>query len=274
MRKLIFIFFIFFLFGKTLVAQDNAPKELCNCPGQAPLGKGTLYVGTGFNLDWYTKSDLHFKDDGEGNYDFIVHNARAEDRPGLKQLFHQNITIPQYAFRIGYYFNRKTDWGIEINYDHAKYVMIDNQVAHVTGTIHGETIDADTLVSPSWLRFEHTNGANFCLVNVLRRFSFIHSANKKHWLSAVGRYGIGFVYPRSDVTIFGINRNDKYHVAGYLTAIDIGIRYDAFHHFFIETSGKGAYVNYKNVLLPGSGRGNHHFFSFEYILNFGLQVNI
>ena len=251
-----------------------AQDENCNCPGQHKMGKGTFYVAGGYNIERFTKSDIHFKDKTGPYYDFSLENVVAEDAPGFKNMLHEDITIPQYSFRIGYYFNDKHNLGIEINYDHVKYVMINNQTAHVSGTIDGQYVDKDTLVSPGWLLYEHTNGANFCMLNMIKRIYIIHSANKMHWLSGVVKPGIGFVFPRTDVTIFGNRRNDTYHVAGYVIALDMGIRYDLFRYFFIETSGKMSFANYNKVYLPGDGRAKQKFGAFEYILTIGFQFGL
>jgi hypothetical protein len=71
-------------------SQENVS---CHCPGMAPEGKGTLYISAGYNLDWYTTSDIHFVDHTTDNYDFTLYNVKAEDRPGLEDLLHEDITI-------------------------------------------------------------------------------------------------------------------------------------------------------------------------------------
>ena len=99
----------------------------------------------------------------------------------------------------------------------------------------------------------------------------MHNKNKKLWLSAVFKYGFGFVLPRTDVTIMEVNRNDKYHVAGYITGLETGLRFDFYKYFFLETTAKGVFANYTNILLPGDGRGNHKTWGFEYLALCGLQ---
>lgn len=225
----------------------------------------------GYNLDWYSKSDIHFEDNTGPHFDFTLHDLNAADRPGLKRIFHENITIPQYSFRFGVYFNDKHNLGIEINYDHAKYVIYNNQTAHLTGTIEGKEYDKDTIVRSSFLTYEHSNGANFCLVNLIKRWNIWQAQDYRFALHAIAKPGIGFVFPRSDVTIFGVNRNDTYHVAGYVTGIDAGFRFNFFRNFFFDTSFKTCFVNYTNVLLPGDGKANQHFFAYEYIFTAGIQ---
>lgn len=267
-REIIAISLIF-LFPFVSAAQDASS---CHCAGMAPEGKGTLYVSAGYNLDWYTNSTIHFQDHSTADYDFTLHHVKAEDRPGLENLLHENITIPQYSFRIGYWFNNKKDLAVEINYDHAKYVMIQDQRVHMTGEFHGEGYDTDTTLGSNFIRYEHTNGANYGMINVVKRFDLWHSKNEKHWISAVGKAGGGIVIPRTESYIAGLHRNDTYHVAGFVTGIDAGVRYDFLKYFFAETSFKGCYANYFNVYLYGDGTASQHWWSLEYIFTLGLQV--
>ncbi len=235
---------------------------------------GTFFFSFGYNFDSFSKSDLHFKNTNGDKYDFTIFNAKAIDKDGVKDIFHQDITIPQYSYRIGYFFNDKHNLGVEFSYDHVKYVVVQNQVVRVKGTIHGEYIDKDTVLTPGFVKFEHTNGANYFMINLLKRHTLFVSPNKSHWFSALFKPGAGIVYPRSDVSMFGKRLNYKYHAAGYVVALDAGFRYDFFRHFFLEGSMKGAFANYINVYLPDGGKAHHHFFSFEYIATLGYQFGI
>ncbi len=276
-KQLLFILLFVITISNALFAQD----EVCNCPSQSKIGKGSFYFSWGYNKAWYSKSDLHFKNtSGEYNpitgnydsYDFTVYGAKAKDRPGFKDILRTDLTIPQYVYRLGYYFNNKRDLGIEINFDHTKYLMIGSQTLRVKGTIHGKEIDADTLVSPNFLQFEHTDGANFLMLNGLKRQRFLVSANKKYWLSGIIKLGAGIVIPRTDVRLFGQRLDNRFHVAGYIAGIETGLRFDAFKHVFLEYTAKGTFANYTNVLVIGAGKANHHFWTFENILSLGVQI--
>jgi hypothetical protein len=233
--------------------------------------RNSWYFAGGYNLDWFSKSDIHFKDNSGPYYDFTLYDVKAVDRPGLKNLFHQNITIPQYSFRFGVYFNDKHNLGFEVNYDHVKYVMLANQKVRLSGSIADKQYDTDTIISSGLLTYEHTNGANFCLFNLIKRWNLWQVQDYRFALHAIVKPGIGFVFPRSDVTIFGVNRNDTYHVAGYVAGTDAGLRFNFFRNFFLDTSLKASFANYTKVLLPGKGRANQHFFAYEYIFTAGIQ---
>jgi hypothetical protein len=282
--KKIAVFFLFLIpfcgFSQsvdTLLKKNPPAGAECNCP-ELKKGKGTFYGAWGYNRDWFSTSDLHFQNSGSDNYDFTLYNVQAKDRSGFKQILrtaaHGDISIPQYSYRFGYYFNDKHNLGVEFNFDHAKYVMVQEQTVHVKGQIHDAYIDKDTVLdSGSFLRFEHTNGANFFLANFLKRASFLHSPNKKHWLSTILKSGAGIMIPKTDVTLFGTRLDNKFHIAGWLIGMEPGLRYD-YRNFFLETTVKGSFVNYTNVLTIGTGRANHHFWCFEAIATAGFQLGL
>jgi hypothetical protein len=255
------------------LSRTNAQSQTsCNCAGMAAAGKGTVYLAAGYNLDWFTRSNIHFVDYTTDHYDFMLYKVKAEDRPGLDNLLEQDITVPQYSFRLGYWLNNKSDLAIEINYDHVKYVMIQDQVVHMTGYFRGAYYDQDTTLIEDFIRYEHTNGANYAMLNIVKRFNIWHAPNEHHWVSAVGKAGAGFVLPRTDSFIAGHRRNDTYHVAGYVAGVDVGVRYDFLRYFFLETSMKGCFANYADVLLYGDGKASQHWLSAEYIFTLGLQA--
>jgi len=268
---------LFFLFYITIIKA----QEVCNCPLQSKSGKGTFYFSWGYNKDWHSKSDIHFKNTtGEYNpvtgnydyYDFTIYDVKAKDRPDFKNIFRADISIPQYGYRLGYYFNNKKDLGIEINFDHVKYIMNRYQTAHVKGNIMGKEIDTDTLIDPNtFLHFEHSDGANFLMFNIMKRKPLLVSKNKMHWLSGIVKAGAGIVIPRTYVIILGESLNTDFHIAGWVTGVETGLRYDLFKYAFFEYTIKGTYADFRDVLLINSGRARHHFWTAENILVFGLQ---
>ena len=55
--KLPILLIAFLLINFELYSQD----EICNCPGQNKVGIGSIYFMWGYNRDWFSKSDIHFK---------------------------------------------------------------------------------------------------------------------------------------------------------------------------------------------------------------------
>lgn len=257
------------------VADTTLPAR-CDCPSQAEQGSGTLSFAWGYNKSWFSRSSIHFSDHTTDDYDFTLYNLEAHDRPGLEIVGTNlsNLSVPQYVYRLAYFFNDPNDLGVEICFDHVKYVMTQNQTARIEGEIRGRKVSTDTVVSSQFLRFEHTNGANFWMVNFLKRQNLVKSSNRLHWLGLLGKVGVGVVIPKSDVAIFDVETDNRYHIAGYVLGLDVGLRYDFLKYGFVEASLKGAYADYSDVLTVGEGRASHSFFTLEAIMSLGFQVNL
>src|SRR5882672_5061798 len=142
---------------------------------EAPLKKkrGTVYFTWGYHRDYYTTSTINFVDHKSDDYDFTFHHAKAKDKPDFNDFFHTPLSVPQYTFNMGYFFNDKYDLGVELSWDHLKYVVNDNQMMHLTGNIRGKQYDLDTLVTPSFVHYEHTNGNNYLMGNLVKRMALI-----------------------------------------------------------------------------------------------------
>ena len=264
-RYILKIFFILsFLYYNPAYSQEAKVKK----------PKGNLYISWGYNKDWFSKSDLHFASKSNNDFDFIVYDAVAHDRPNFDKVFNSAISIPQFIYRVGYSFARHPDMGIEIGFDHAKYIMTQNDVLHVKGKIHENFIDKDTLVSPEFLRFEHTNGANFLMISFFRKYNILNNASGKSELFAIVKPGAGIVIPQSEVALFGVDQNNNYHIAGYVTGLDLELRYEFKKHFIAETGFKGVYANYLDVLSVADSKANHHFFCAEWLISIGYQFSL
>lgn len=232
--------------------------------------KHYVYYTWGYTRAWYSTSTIHFVDlsnkyhpvTGNNNYyDFTITKVNATDRSDFNKIRDIiNITIPQFVSRLGFHINDK--WDFEINYDHAKYVVDDGQRTHIKGQIFGQAVDKDTTLTPALLHFEHTDGANFWMFNAVRKFDLIKRGDlfRATW---VVKPGAGFVFPRTDVTMFGERLNNNWHISGWIVGIESGIRLQFITHGFFEFVGKAVYADYTKCLLLGRGNGsaNHHFFA-------------
>lgn len=221
---------------------------------------GGIYFQWGYNRDWYTKSDIHFRDGS--NYDFVIYDVVAKDKPDFGY-WHEHpldITIPQNSYRIGVYLNKKRTHAIEINYDHAKYVQVDNQTLRMKGNFYGKQVDADTNLGQYLVHMEHTNGANFYHLNYVGQSELWHAKKKPHIrATAVWKAGGGVVIPKSFIILNYQKLDNKFSVAGYIFSGEAGLRFYPFRNFFLEATVKGGYANYLNALGLGTGRVSHDF---------------
>ena len=243
--------------------------------------RGKICLSWGYTRCAFSKSTIHFEDHsnkyhektGRYNYyDFTIYNAKASDRPDFDKIYDViNITIPQYCFRIGYYFGKNA--GIELNFDHAKYVVNNYQRVHIQGQFNGDYVDKDTTLDPgTFLHFEHTDGANFWMINFIKKLT-IYNRSPKLNISWVLKPGAGIVYPRTDVTLFGEKLNNRWHLAGWIVGAETGIRTEFLKYCVFEFTTKGSYADYRQVLVLGKGNGvaKHSFFTGQLTATIGAM---
>lgn len=243
--------------------------------------KGDFYFYWGWNRETYTKSDIHFKGT---NFDFTVEKAKAHDRQSKlgvdPYLRIDEITIPQYNFRMGYHFNDKYD--ISIGADHMKYVMVQDQVALATGSIrntsttyNGYYYKTPTTMSGDFLQFEHTDGLNYLNVEINRNENlYIYNKN----FAFTGFYGIGtgVLYPRSRCVILGNEVNDQWHLSGYGISAKTGINIKLLKRFFIQSELKAGFINMPDIVIEAhsSDRAKQHFGFLQGNIVFGYRFKL
>jgi hypothetical protein len=248
-------------------SQENQVQEI-----KTKKMHGTFFFSWGYHRDNYSKSTIKFKDSRTDHYDFTLYDARAKDQPDWNNFFKTPLTVPQYVMTGGYFFNDKKDLGIEVSWNHLKYVVRDNQMMHLRGTINEVYYDQDTLVTPDFVHFEHTNGNNYLIISLLKRVQLVQSHNGNHKLSANFRFGGGALIPKTDSYIMGKHNDGPFRLSGYVIGTGAALRYDFFKYFFIEPSFKLSFANYTDAKLYLTGRAKHHFLSEQYILALGFNV--
>lgn len=244
---------------------------------KAKLLKG-MYIQWGYNKDWYTRSNIHFKLSNGDN--FKLHNARAHDRPNLADIYKNpvEISIPQYNYRIGFYLNNNKTKSIELNFDHIKYVVTDGQKVHVTGLINGMQVNGDSILDPQkFLHFEHTDGGNLLHINyVQQKILCMNKSKTRPLVNFIWKAGAGINIPRTDITYRGDRLNNNFHIAGYNISGEAGARLYISKRLFFEGTGKSGYVRYINALanttLLKGNRANHGFGYFEMIGTIGYDI--
>ena len=234
--------------------------------------KGKFFIYWGGNRETYSKSDIRFT--GE-NYDFVIQNAVAHDKPKGYHLDYVNparMTIPQTNFRMGYFI---TDhYNISIGFDHMKYVLNQNQTANVSGYVnlpatdngsiyngsydntpvnfYTNYSDVDTDTPPPFLTFEHTDGLNY-IHSEITRVDDISSKIFKSWnsdkiqINLTEGLGAGILLPKTNTRLLGKDRYDEFHISGFGISAKAGLNFTFFKHFFIQTEFKGGYIEMNDI---------------------------
>ncbi|WP_347216899.1 hypothetical protein [Chryseobacterium sp.] len=239
-----------FVFGQkkdSLLVENNA--DLFKTPVSKkpePLSKkGQMFAFYGWNRAAYSNSDIRFKGNG---YDFQLNNVTAQDRPtkfGIVYFDPSWFTVTQYNFRIGYFI--KDNLALVLGIDHMKYVMDQDQTVNFKGHISDPEYAAMVqngqvnLADEKFLTFEHTDGLNYENLGLEKYKSLI---NKKN-VDLVWSYGagIGVMFPKSNIKLFGNERSDRFHVAGMGTDIRSSINLVLWNHIMVRVEGKAGYIN-------------------------------
>ena len=233
-----------------------------------------MYIQWGYNTEWYSNSNIHFRDNVNGvDHNFTIYKAKGHDRPDMNSIIKSplEISIPQYNYRIGFYLNKKHTQAIEINYDHTKYIVYDNQKLHAKGSIGKDYFDKDTSFTAKELHFEHTNGANFYQINYVRQYA-LKKNSKRTIFSGLWKAGAGILIPKTDITLSGKRVDNRFHIAGYCIGLEGGARWYMGKRIFLEATAKTGFANYTNSLALGGGRVNHSFTYFEVIGLIGYDI--
>jgi hypothetical protein len=245
-----------------------APKSVA-AQSKRSSRKGEFYFSWGYNKEWYTKSNIRINQPELGNY-YSLRHVTAHDHPGWdKGIFDRAITIPQYNYRIGYFF--KDDLAIEINFDHTKYI-IDQQEIHYKGTMDNKAVEGDIQWSEeNGFYYFLNNGANFLLFNIVKRWDLYQSPNDKFRLDMLGKAGVGPVIPHVENSFFGQKNNPDFQFGGWNVGVENALRATFFNYVYLEFAHKVDYARYAHLHIY-KGKARQAFGTYELILNLGVNL--
>ena len=258
--------------------------------------KGKAYFYWGGNRSKYSKSDIQFE--GE-NYNFTLHNVHAEDKPKGWHIDYINparMTIPQTNFRVGYYIH--DNYQISFGFDHMKYVVTRPQNVAIDGYINFDgTEQGDSSYNgnynndiinlidtkneegePSFFAFEHTDGLNYVNIEIARvddLGKYFNFNPNKVQINLIEGFGVGGLYPKTDATIIGKERNDEFKWAGYGVSAKTGLGFVFFNHLQIQTELKGGFINMPWIRTTSDGdSAKQHFWFIQHNITVGYVFQL
>jgi hypothetical protein len=282
-----FILFFLLCFSINTFAQEEMPLQ----EKYTAHNKGKFFVSWGGNRESYSKSDVTFR--GKG-YNFTVEDMSAHDKPKGWHMDYVNparMTIPQTNLRLGYFIS--DHYSVTIGLDHMKYVMTQDQIANVNGTIQLPADQAGSIYNGDYnnrpvdfaqgtqeggipfLMYEHTDGLNYINTEVSRHddiSKWLGLPNTdKFQINLTEGLGAGILYPKTNTTLLGKERHDDFHVSGYGLSAKAGINLTFFKHFYIQGELKGGYINMQDIRTTQSSddSASQDFFFFQRIIAFG-----
>jgi hypothetical protein len=243
--------------------------------------KHELYFSWGYNKEWYTNSNVSVSQPALGN-SFTFANAKGVDHPGWEneQFFTKALSIPQYNYRLGYTINKDKGWGVEINFDHTKWLFEDNQMVLVKGKMHGKPINTPVLFADSVAGSDSSsyhylnNGANFLLFNVVKSWTFFMNRKGTLRIDGLGKFGVGPVIPHVQVKYFDQPTNDQhFQLGGWNVGLEADLKVTFFQYVFLEYGNKVDYARYTNLKIY-DGTDKQAFGTYEMILSLGVSIPV
>ena len=244
--------------------------------------KKEFYFSWGYNSDWYTNSTVKINQPSlNNNYSFV--SIEGHDHKGWDQgLFGQAISIPQYNYRFGLIIDKQKDWGVEINFDHTKFIFAD-QAANIKGTLDGRAVD--TIVNfneANGFYYYLNNGANFLLFNLVKRWHWFADKSKNIKVDILAKAGIGPVIPHVQDGFFLDSSagplqekpNDPhFQLGGWNIGAEAALRATFCKYVYLEYSNKVDHARYSDLKIY-EGTAKQAFGTFEWILSLGVTLPI
>lgn len=231
-------------------SETNGNYEMVDEYYLSRFEKGSVLLFWGWNRAWYSNSDIRFK--GK-DYDFRLNDVKATDRPtdfSFNDYLHPlRITIPQTNAKIGYFI--KDNLAVVLSLDHMKYVMKQDQKVDFSGNIADPKFASMVndgkvdLADGEFLTFEHTDGLNY--VNIgLEKYKNLYNREKFHIAWGYGA-GAGVLIPKTNAKLFGNERSDRFHFAGFGADIRTSINFVLWKHIVARVEAKYGYINMPDI---------------------------
>lgn len=273
----------FFLFIFSLI-QLHAFGQDVEAIKYTDSNKGKFFISWGGNRESFSKSDIHFK--GE-NYDFIIKDATARDKPKGWHIDYINptrITIPQTNLKIGYFIS--DNYTVSFGADHMKYVMERGKTRTLDGYVNlpiteegsqfnGTFDNEDTFLHEDFLGFEHTNGLNYVYLEIARNDDissiFKLKNTDKFQINITEGFGAGILYPKTNTVLLLKEKYDEFHISGYGISLNAGINFTFFKHFFMQLDMRGGYIDMPNIRTTSNSAesASQEFFYLQRVISFG-----
>jgi hypothetical protein len=257
-------------------------------PALAYAAGSEWYFSWGYNRDFWAPSTIHISQPALEN-DFTVHDVKARDYPQWNDsgsIFNKDLSVPQFNLRFGWFLESQHEYALELSIDHTKYNTTLDQVAHVTGTVGGQTVDRWDALTADYFNYRLHNGVNHIMMSLVKRTPLFGDLNESGTLSLLTKAGAGIIVPHAESTIMG-NKSDVgpktwsnlvgtrsgwWQLNGWTTGGEVALRLVLFRPIYLELSDKVAYAHLWNIPVY-QGRADQSLWMNALLFAFGITVN-
>ncbi|MDD5037094.1 MAG: hypothetical protein PHE55_20395 [Methylococcaceae bacterium] len=195
-------------------------------------------------------TNLHFKD------------VRWNDRSFEDPIY--------YGARIGYWFDAMPNWGVSVDFTHAKTYLYEGDAVRVSGVRGGAAVNGVEPINNSVQHFAMSHGLNMITFNGLHRW-FPAGKRDQTLLGRMQLYtglGMGFSVPHVEADVGGVNTDRFDWGTGAVVNGMMGVNYDLYGFLsgFLEYK-----LSYNDVQADLKGGGSISAESVTHQIVFGLS---
>jgi hypothetical protein len=215
----------------------------------------SLYGGIARTL----ASDVTLKELGDTHLTF--HDVSWDD---------ESFKEPQYfGLRLTYWFDRRSPWGLAVDFTHAKMIADLDEEASVTGIRGGKLINARAALSDSFLKLEFSHGHNLLTANVLYRWLMQSRSPGLNRLQPYVGLGAGAAFPHVEVGLGPFSTGD-YHFAGPALQGLAGLHVNLMKYLSVFAEVR---LSYSHLDVDLQGGGSLETDALTYHFNIGLSLS-
>jgi lipid A oxidase len=175
-----------------------------------------------------------------------------------------------YGLRLSYWFSEDKNWGVCMDFTHAKMYAQLNDTVNVTGTRAGVPVTGTEPLNNTFKELSFSHGYNLLTFNGTYRW-FPKGSRDNTFLGRLQPYvglGLGVAVPHVEVEING-NKTEEYQYAGPAFQGFGGINFDIYKNFSIFLEYKLTYADMDADLTDGGSIevkpwSNHILFGLSY----------
>lgn len=208
------------------------------------VAKAGIDVGFYFGRSSSQASDVHLS--LPGNTDLTFADVSWDDKSFENPLY--------WGLRLTYWLPRADNWGVALDFTHAKIHANLNATVHVSGIRAGSAVNAQEPLNNTFGDLAMSHGFNLLTLNAIHRWpKRLHTDSR--WLSGLTPYvgvGAGIAYPHVEVTTGG-SVTDEYQLAGWVLNGLAGINYALSKSLTLFSEYKLSYADMHADLNGGGG---------------------